>query len=143
MSPQSKNVWRFSTSFSSVSGAGEAFADAVVGALERFAWSPKDAFAVRLALEEAIANAVEHGNRRDPSKQIDVSAEVDAERVLLSVRDEGDGFDEAATPNPLLAENLEAPTGRGLLLIRSFMTNVWRTAGGAEIVMEKTRPPLL
>lgn len=138
MSSQSNNVWRLSTSFPSVSGAGEAFVDAVVDELERRAWSPKDLFAVRLALDEAIANAVEHGNRRDPSKKVDVSATISAERALLSVRDEGDGFDDAAAPNPLLAENLEAPTGRGLLLIRSFMTNVWRASGGAEILMEKT-----
>ncbi|MBR4834871.1 MAG: ATP-binding protein [Thermoguttaceae bacterium] len=142
MSSHPNSVWRFTTSFPSVSGAGEAFVDAVVEELERRAWIPKDLFAVRLALEEAIANAVEHGNGRDPSKKVDVSAEVAVERVLLSVRDEGEGFDEAAAPNPLLAENLEEPNGRGLLLIRSFMTNVWRASGGAEIVMEKTPTPL-
>ena len=137
MSTQLNNVWRSSTSFPSVSGAEEAFVDAVLQELERRAWSPKDLFAVQLALAEAITNAVEHGNRRDATKKVDVSAEISAERVLLSVRDEGEGFDESATPNPTLDENLEIPTGRGLLLIRSFMTNVWRGSGGAEIFMEK------
>ncbi len=141
MSTQLNNVWRYATSFLSVSGAGESFVDAVLRELERRAWSSKDLFAVQLALEEAIANAVEHGNRRDPAKKVDVSAEISVERVLLSVRDEGEGFDESATPNPTLDENLEIPTGRGLLLIRSFMTNVWRGLNGAEIFMEKTPTP--
>lgn len=141
MSTQFNNVWRYATSFQSVSGAGESFVDAVLRELERRAWSSKDLFAVQLALEEAIANAVEHGNRRDSAKKVDVSAEISVERVLLSVRDEGEGFDEFATPNPTLAENLEIPTGRGLLLIRNFMTNVWRGSGGAEIFMEKTPTP--
>ncbi|MBQ2791286.1 MAG: ATP-binding protein [Thermoguttaceae bacterium] len=138
MSTQLNNVWRYTTSFQSVSGAGEPFVDAVINELERRAWSSKDLFAVRLALDEAIMNAVEHGNRRDPAKKVDVSAEISVERVVLSVRDEGAGFDESATPNPLLDENLEIPTGRGLLLIRSFMTKVWRGSGGAEIFMEKS-----
>ena len=138
MSTHSNNAWHYTTSFSSVSGAGEAFVDAVLQELERRSWSPKDLFAVQLALEEAIANAVEHGNRRDASKKVDVSAEISVERVLLSVRDEGEGFDESATPNPTLDQNLEIPTGRGLLLIRSFMTNVWLGSGGAKIFMEKT-----
>ncbi|MBQ2790686.1 MAG: ATP-binding protein [Thermoguttaceae bacterium] len=141
MSTQSDNTWRYNASFPSIFGAGDAFVDAVLQELERRAWSPKDSFAVRLALEEAIANAVEHGNRRNPSKQVDVFAEISLERVLLSVRDEGEGFDEAATPNPTLDENLEIPTGRGLFLIRSFMTNVWRGSNGAEIFMEKTPTP--
>ncbi|MBQ2851654.1 MAG: ATP-binding protein [Thermoguttaceae bacterium] len=138
MSTQSNNTWRRVASFPSVSGAGTPFVEAVLNELARRAWSSKDLFAVQLALEEAIANAVEHGNRRDPAKKVDVSAEISVERVLLSVRDEGEGFDETATPNPTLAENLEIPTGRGLLLIGNFMTNVWRGSGGAEIFMEKT-----
>ena len=141
MSTQLNHVWRYATSFQSVSGAGDPFVDAVLRELERRAWSSKDLFAIQLALEEAIMNAVEHGNRRDPAKKVAVSAEISVERVLLSVRDEGVGFDESATPNPTLDENLEIPTGRGLLLIRSFMTNVWRDSDGAEIFMEKTPTP--
>lgn len=138
MSSQLDNVWRRAASFPSVSGAGGPFVDAVLQELERRAWSPKDSFAIQLALEEAIANAVEHGNRRNPTKKVDVSAEIALDRVLLSVRDEGAGFDESTLADPLLDENLEIPTGRGLLLIRSFMTNVRRGSNGAEILMEKT-----
>jgi serine/threonine-protein kinase RsbW len=141
MSTQFNDIWRYTTSFPSVSGAGEPFVEAVLNELERRAWSSKDLFAVRLALDEAIMNAIEHGNQREPSKKVDVSAEISIERVLLSVRDEGQGFDESATPNPTLDENLEIPTGRGLLLIRSFMSNVWRASGGSEIFMEKTPTP--
>ena len=141
MSTQFNNVWRYSTSFHSVPDSGAPFVEIVINELERRAWSSKDLFAVRLALEEAIANAVEHGNRRDPTKKVAVSAEISVERVLLRVRDEGDGFDESTIPNPTLVENLEIPTGRGLFLIRNFMTNVWRGSNGAELFMEKTPTP--
>ncbi len=132
------NVWKLQTSFLSVSGAAEPFSDAVADAMERGGWSPADVFAVRLALEEAVANAVEHGNKRDASKSVAVCAEVEERRVFLAVRDEGPGFDASATPDPRLDENLEKPTGRGLLLIGNFMSKVWRNDVGNEIFMEKT-----
>jgi serine/threonine-protein kinase RsbW len=82
----------------------------------------KDLFRLRLALEEALVNAVKHGNRGDPAKQVRVRYQVTRERTLAEVEDEGEGFDPGQVHDPLAPENLERPGGRGLLLMRSFMT---------------------
>jgi serine/threonine-protein kinase RsbW len=81
-----------------------------------------DRFALRLALEEAIVNAIRHGNRGDPSRRVHVRFEVGPDQVLAEVEDEGEGFDPARVPDPLAPENLERPSGRGLLLMRRYTT---------------------
>jgi serine/threonine-protein kinase RsbW len=99
-----------------------ALLDDVIAAMGALAYPVKDLFAVRLALEEALVNAVKHGNRGDPAKQACLRCYVNAEVVLLQVEDEGAGFDPTAVPDPLLPENLERPSGRGLFLIRRYMS---------------------
>jgi len=95
---------------------------------------------VRLALEEAIVNAIQHGNNRDATKCVFVSFRVGAEQFVAQVQDEGAGFDPAAVPDPTLPENLVKPSGRGLLLMREFMTWIEFSAGGACVTMCKRRP---
>jgi serine/threonine-protein kinase RsbW len=82
----------------------------------------QDRFGMRLALEEALVNAVKHGNQSDPTKCVRVGYQVTAEGVLVEVEDEGAGFDPRKVPDPCAPENLERPGGRGLLLMRSYMT---------------------
>src|SRR5262249_43293465 len=77
---------------------------------------------LRLALEEAIVNAVKHGNGYDPAKRVQVRYSVSAERVLAEVEDQGTGFDPARVPDPTAPENLERSCGRGLFLIRAYVT---------------------
>ena len=81
-----------------------------------------DRFGLRLALEEAIVNAIRHGNRGDPTRRVHVRFEVGPDRVLAEVEDEGEGFDFARIPDPLAPKNLERPSGRGLLLMRHYTT---------------------
>ncbi|MCA9244275.1 MAG: ATP-binding protein [Phycisphaerales bacterium] len=81
-------------------------------------------FGVKLALEEALTNAVKHGNRGDASKHITVSYAVTPERAVIMVADEGPGFAPDCVPDPTLDENLERPCGRGLMLMRAYMTRV-------------------
>jgi serine/threonine-protein kinase RsbW len=94
----------------------------VLGEMVLAGYPEKDRFAVRLALEEALINAVKHGNRGDPSKQVAARFRVTAESVVMEVEDEGEGFDPAQVPDPLAPENLERSSGRGLLLMRAYMT---------------------
>ncbi len=94
-------------------------------------------FAIKLSLEEALTNAVKHGNRNDPSKRITVRYYVDAERTVVMVRDEGGGFVPDEIPDPTAEENLERPSGRGLMLMQSYMTKVAFSAEGSEIWMLK------
>ncbi|MBR0224605.1 MAG: ATP-binding protein [Thermoguttaceae bacterium] len=136
-SNEKTDAWRFAQTFASVSSSVAPFLDAVVAELEARSWNPGDVFAIRLALDEAVANAIEHGNRRDPDKKVRLSAEISGERILVSIQDEGPGFNFDAIKDPTLDENLELPQGRGLFLIRNFMTHVWHNDKGNIIYMEK------
>lgn len=93
------------------------------------------AFAARLALEEALANAIRHGHAGDASLEIKVEATIDATGIVLSVEDVGPGFDPDAVPDPTADENLTIASGRGLALIRAFMTDVDVVPPGNRIVM--------
>lgn len=99
---------------------------------------PGGEFAIELALREALANAVLHGNREDSGKKVHVCCECDSNvGVSLVVRDEGPGFDLAAVPDPLAPENLGAEHGRGILLMRQFMDEIHYERGGTEVHMRK------
>src|SRR5260370_42377672 len=94
--------------------------------------------AVELALEEALNNAVVHGNRVDPHKLVQVRCRCDTGKgVSLVVKDQGQGFDPNAVPNPLSAENLSADHGRGIWLMKVAMDEVSFERGGTEVHMRK------
>jgi len=96
----------------------------IVSEAERHKYSEDDIFAVHLALEEAFINAVRHGNKDCLGKGIAVDYTITAERIEISVTDQGNGFDPQAVPDPRSAENLYKTCGRGLLLMRCFMNKV-------------------
>jgi serine/threonine-protein kinase RsbW len=102
-------------------------------------YSAKDIFGVRLALEEALVNAIRHGNHDDPAKRVTVTFLVGPERLLIDVQDEGEGFDPREVPDPLAAENLERSSGRGLHLMRTYMTWVRFNGHGNCVTMCKSR----
>jgi serine/threonine-protein kinase RsbW len=82
---------------------------------------------VPVALTEAVSNAILRGNRDDPAKHVHVRAEVDTERLVLEVGDEGDGFDfDASLIDPTTPENVDREDGRGLFLMRTLMDTVER-----------------
>jgi serine/threonine-protein kinase RsbW len=94
--------------------------------------------AVELALWEALNNAVVHGNRLDGHKFVQVRCRCDSEKGLsLVVRDQGNGFDPHAVPNPTSPENLSADHGRGIWLMRAAMDEVSFDQAGAEVHMRK------
>ena len=70
---------------------------------------------------EAVNNAIVHGNKRDPSKNVYVTCEILSDRLTLKIRDEGSGFNPDSIPDPLHPENLTKASGRGLLVIRTLM----------------------
>ena len=69
---------------------------------------------------EAISNAITHGNRSDITKSIDISIQINKNKLNIKVRDQGHGFDINALPGPLTPENLLKPYGRGIFFIKSF-----------------------
>jgi len=100
-----------------------------------------DFFAINLALEEALTNAIKHGNRSDPSKKVTVQAKVTPKRVEVLVEDEGPGFDRKSVPDPTESENLEKCCGRGILLIEAYMNQVSWDRGGRRLKMVKLNSP--
>jgi serine/threonine-protein kinase RsbW len=94
---------------------------------------------VELALREALINAVVHGSRGDPKKQIWVCCLCTEDKgMLLVVRDFGPGFDTSIVPDPTKAQNIYAGHGRGIFLMRELMDEVKFQKGGRQVVMKKT-----
>lgn len=100
----------------------------------------RDIFNVRLALEEALVNAIKHGNQFDPNKRVFVKYRFlgDIPGIFeIEIMDQGPGFDPSDVPDPTAVENLERPCGRGLMLMRHYMTEVEYRGSGNEVVMSK------
>jgi len=96
-----------------------------------------DLFSIKLALEEALVNAIKHGNQYDRNKSVQISFEVHPDRFTIRITDEGIGFDPADVPDPTAVENLERPCGRGLMLMRYYMTDVAFNDRGNSVIMSK------
>src|ERR1700730_8056598 len=80
---------------------------------------------IELALTEALANAVVHGARNDPSKIVECDVACDQHQgMLIVVRDPGPGFDPANVPDPCQGENIYSHHGRGIFLINQLMDEV-------------------
>jgi len=112
-------------------------------ALGRFGYDPAACFAVRTAVEEAVGNAIHHGNGDDPGRRVTIEYAADAERVVIDVQDEGLGFDPRSVPDPTRPENLDIPAGRGIMLMRHYMSEVEFTVPGNRVRMRFNRktPP--
>jgi serine/threonine-protein kinase RsbW len=94
-------------------------------------------FAVRLALEEAMINAIKHGNKLDPAKQVHINATIDSTQAEITIEDEGPGFKRKKVPDPTRRENLEKCSGRGILLMESYMNSVSWSKNGRMVRMVK------
>jgi serine/threonine-protein kinase RsbW len=94
-----------------------------------------DVFSIKLALEEALVNAIKHGNQMDRAKKVRIAYRIHADRFEVSVADEGAGFDPGDVPDPTAFENLERPCGRGLMLMRHYMSEVAFNDRGNSVTM--------
>jgi serine/threonine-protein kinase RsbW len=109
----------------------------ILDKIESAGYSGGSFFAVNLALEEALVNAIKHGNRLDPNKKVRIEARINPKKVEILIEDEGPGFDRSSVPDPTVAENLEKCSGRGILLIEAYMTRVSWDRGGRRLRMVK------
>jgi serine/threonine-protein kinase RsbW len=125
----------------SLSSLGEVVptVEAVAAAMAAAGYAEKDLFAMRLALEEAVVNGLRHGNRGDPARRVSVRYRVSPEQALVEVEDQGPGFNPDDVPDPLAPENLERPGGRGLLLMRAYLTWVRYNDRGNAVTLCKSR----
>lgn len=96
---------------------------------------------ILMAVREAVANAIKHGNRQDLSKSVHVEMDVVADTLAIGIRDEGEGFDPEAVGDPLAPENRLKTSGRGIFYMRTFMDDVRfrrHPDGGMEIILKKS-----
>ncbi len=106
--------------------------------LKKTCCASEQEFAVETALREALANAIVHGNRQDPRKKVRVCCACQADGgILIIVKDEGQGFDPARLPSPLVGESIYSEHGRGIYLINLLMDEVRFERGGTEVHMRK------
>jgi anti-sigma regulatory factor (Ser/Thr protein kinase) len=106
--------------------------------LKEFSFPPTDCrINIPLALDEALTNAIVHGNRSHPEKKVSIQMYVSASRIKIRIKDQGDGFDVAKVADPRDKENILRPSGRGVYLMKQIMDNVTYKEGGRVVEMEK------
>lgn len=113
--------------------------DLIERQLQQSLYHDKEIFGIRLALEEALVNAIKHGNQMDRGKKVQVRFRILPDRFEACVTDEGPGYNPSDLPDPLAEENLERPSGRGLFLIKHYMTDVVIHPPGNRLAMCKVR----
>jgi serine/threonine-protein kinase RsbW len=92
-----------------------------------------------MAIEEAVVNAIEHGNKKNPAKEVHVVFLVDRDSAEMTVTDQGDGFDHENVADPTEEDRLDQPRGRGVLLIRELMSQAQYNSKGNSVWMRKVR----
>lgn len=111
----------------------------IVNKVSEAGFNENAAFAVRLALDEALSNAVRHGNCGDPNKQVVVEYCIDDTGVMITITDEGCGFNPKQVPDPTRDENLHRPNGRGIMLMKAYMSEVRYNDRGNRLTLVKRR----
>jgi serine/threonine-protein kinase RsbW len=114
---------------------GRAVQRRILDEVEKNRFAEEAIFAIKLALEEALINAIKHGNKLDKTKVVKINATVTPEEADITIEDEGAGFDRASVPDPTTEENLERLHGRGILLMESYMSKVEWSRGGRRVRM--------
>lgn len=132
-------IWRCDRVIPSNMEAGRRILAELLRELETAGWSRRDVFAVHLAMEESLVNAIRHGNRLDPNKCVSIQCRMTRDLVRIEITDEGPGFDPEKIPDPTRPDRLDVPGGRGLLLMRTFMSRVEFHDSGRRILLEHRR----
>lgn len=132
----SKLILRLDVTIPSTYDAVHALIDQIMETVTRMGCAHDRTDDVHLALEEALMNALVHGCKEDPGKEIQCCVGCDEDKgVLIIVRDPGSGFDPASVPSPVIGQNIFSEHGRGIFLINEMMDEVTFEKGGTEIHM--------
>ncbi len=111
--------------------------DSVVKKAGDLPFSDEQLHDIKLSLEEALVNAIKHGNRLDPRLWVSVSVQSNDDSLTITVCDQGSGFDFKNVPDPTKEPNLSRPSGRGVFLIRNRMDKVEFLNNGSCVKMTK------
>ena len=135
-------VWSRKCDFYTDMNVAHSLIQEVLAQLIGKGWNAHDLFAVEMAMEESLANAIHHGNNDNPLKMVHFSCQLADNLVRIQIEDEGKGFDSNTIVDPRDPENIERVSGRGVFLIHSFMTRVEYSECGRRLTMEKemTKP---
>ena len=118
--------------------------DAVMEAsMRHFGFDEETVERLGLAIREAVANGMRHGNKQDPTKKVELCCDLKQDVMALRITDEGSGFDVDAVPDPLATDNLFNSSGRGILLMRAFMDEVdfkFDSRGATQVTLKKRLP---
>ena len=132
-------IWSLEHTFPTDTAEAKRVLDEVLSQLAENKWGDHDMFGVHMAVEEALMNAIKHGNQLDASKTVEVVSRLAEDRMFIQITDEGEGFVPSDVPDPTDDDNLELPSGRGLMLMRNFMSKVEFNDTGNSVCMEKHR----
>ncbi len=132
-------VWTMHRTLSSDIEIGHAAIEELTQALEKSGWEGRDLFHVRMAVEEAVVNAIEHGNQRDPGKSIRLDFRVSPQFCYIQITDEGRGFCRALLKDCTDEEFIEKPRGRGVHLIEQLMSETAYNEKGNQLTMLRKR----
>lgn len=113
------------------------YVNSVIDKARQFPFSQEQLHDIRLSLEEALVNAIKHGNNADPHLSVQLSVESSDTSLTITVSDQGKGFDFKHLPDPTAPVNLEKLSGRGVFLILNRMDKVEFSHGGSSIKMTK------
>ena len=133
--------WSLQEQIASSLDVGHELIERYIKVLEQFGWDGRDLFHVQLAVEEAIVNAITHGNQESPDKIVEVELHVSRQATNLRILDQGCGFCPDSLPDPTDDENLETPHGRGVMLMKQMMDEVHYNPCGNQVTMTKHRKP--
>ena len=132
-------IWRCNREIASDTGVGREVLEELLEQMQARQWGTHDVYGVRLAMEEALVNAILHGNQLAEDKHVHIDCRLAPELVRIEIADQGGGFDPTAVPDPTDPDRLECPSGRGVMLIKAFMSRVKYNSAGNRVVMEKDR----
>ncbi|MCM8819652.1 MAG: ATP-binding protein [Candidatus Omnitrophica bacterium] len=109
----------------------------IIEKIKKLKLEEDDIFDIRISLEEAIVNAIKHGNKLNPKLSVDIFLKIIDKSLIIEIKDEGEGFDINNLPDPTSFDNLEKLSGRGLFLIKNLMDEVELLERGRKIRMIK------
>jgi serine/threonine-protein kinase RsbW len=132
-------TWSLHKQIPSTTDAGHEVIEELLAALAQAGWDGSDFYHVQMAVEEAMVNAVLHGNQRAEDKSVEMEFKVSITDAYLRIKDEGSGFCPDTLPDPRADENLERLHGRGVMLMKVMMNRVTFNDIGNEVEMVKHR----
>jgi serine/threonine-protein kinase RsbW len=111
----------------------------IAGLLQANGYDKVDRFAIHLAVDEALVNAIKHGNQMDRAKRVLIDYRVTEERFVITIEDEGSGFDPDELADPRTIEQMQRPCGRGVFLMRHYMSTVVFHPPGRKVTLTRFR----